>query len=400
MAASAGSDLKFVTRRLDTDVDLVHWAGSDGLLFARNGVGFAARGEAMRVPARKVLSTLQSFDVDDQVGLAGCGPIAVGALHFTDAMATDMVIPRVVIGRSEQGTRFITTVAGDPAPVLTAPSRWDGVPEQIRVASTLPSSHFTDAVDAVVARLRRDELTKVVLARTLDVSTDTAIVKVAVLDRLRASFSSCYLFSVDGLIGASPELLVSRTGDIVRSHPLAGTVPRTGDPTTDARLAAGLLSSEKDQWEHRVTIDMVHETLLPWCSYLDEEPEPSIVTVANVQHLGTMVEGRLSAPAADVLDLVDALHPTPAVGGLPRHDALAIIDELEGIDRGRYAGPVGWVDRNGDGAFAVALRCAQVDGTSARLYAGVGVVADSDPDAELAETRAKFQAVLSALVRP
>jgi isochorismate synthase EntC len=140
--------------------------------------------------------------------------------------------------------------------------------------------------------------------------------------------------------------------------------------------------------------------LLGFCSYLDEEPEPSIVTVANVQHLGTMVDGRLSSPPASVLELVAALHPTPAVGGMPREGALALIQQYEGIDRNHYAGPVGWVDRNGDGAFAVGLRCAQVTGRHARLYAGVGVVADSDPEAELAETRAKFQAVLSALVRP
>jgi isochorismate synthase EntC len=134
----------------------------------------------------------------------------------------------------------------------------------------------------------------------------------AVLRRLRATFGSSYLFSIDGLVGASPELLVSRSGDIVRSHPLAGTVARTGDPTVDQRLAAGLLASEKDQHEHRITIDAVHDRLLGFCSWLDEEPEPSIVTVANVQHLGTAVEGRLSSPPAHVLDLVRALHPTPA----------------------------------------------------------------------------------------
>ena len=222
----------------------------------------------------------------------------------------------------------------------------------------------------------------------------------AVLIRLRASFGSSHLYAVDGFIGASPELLVARHGDVVRAHPLAGTTPRTGDPTVDARLAAQLIASTKDQVEHRVTIEMVRDTLLPWCSYVDWEAEPSVVTVANVQHLGTHVEGRLSTPAPSVLDLVAALQPTPALGGYPRADALALIAELEPFDRGRYGGPVGWVDARGDGEWAVGIRCAQVRGHTARLLAGVGVVAASDPDAELAETQAKFQAMLSALVRP
>jgi isochorismate synthase len=391
--------MRAVTRRLDRDVDLVHWSGSDGVLFSRHGVGVAGRGIAARVPACDAPALLAQIDTDDAVGLAGCGPIAVGALGFDDALGTDMIVPAVVVGRADNGTRWITVI-DDAAVDLSYSSAWPHIPSSFSITSTHSPDHFTMAVTEVVKRLQDDELTKVVLARSLDVECEVDIVAAAVLDRLRTAFASCYLFHVEGFLGASPELLVSRFGDVVRSHPLAGTVARTGDPAIDARLAAGLLASEKDQWEHRVTIDMVHETLLPYCSYLDEEPEPSIVTVANVQHLGTMVEGRLSTPAASVLELVAALHPTPAVGGMPRDDALALIGQYEGIERDRYAGPVGWVDRHGDGAFAVGLRCAHLSGRRARLYAGVGVVADSDPDSELAETKAKFQAVLSALVRP
>jgi menaquinone-specific isochorismate synthase len=187
----------------------------------------------------------------------------------------------------------------------------------------------------------------------------------------------------------------------VRSHPLAGTAPRTGDPTTDARLAAGLIASVKDQVEHRVVIDVVHDTLLPWCSYLDWEAEPSIVAVANVQHLGTTVEGRLSEPAPNVLELVTALSPTPALGGHPRDAALRLIAEVEGLDRGRYGGAVGWVDADGNGTWAVAIRCAELspDRHQARLFAGGGIVAGSDPLNELSETQAKLQAMLSAIVR-
>jgi menaquinone-specific isochorismate synthase len=191
-------------------------------------------------------------------------------------------------------------------------------------------------------------------------------------------------------------------GEIVRSHPLAGTAPRTGDPTTDARLAAELIASMKNQVEHRVVIDVVHDALLPWCSYLDWEPEPSIVAVANVQHLGTLVEGRLSQPGPNVLELARALSPTPALGGHPRREALELIAAVEGLDRGRYGGAVGWVDAEGNGTWAVSIRCAEIsaDRCTARLFAGGGIVAESDPLAELAETQAKLQAMLGALVRP
>jgi menaquinone-specific isochorismate synthase len=181
---------------------------------------------------------------------------------------------------------------------------------------------------------------------------------------------------------------------------MAGTAPRSGDPATDAELAASLVSSTKDQREHRLTIDMVHDTLLPWCSYLDEEAEPSIVALANVQHLATSVEGQLSNPPASVIELMVALHPTPAVGGAPRAAALELIERHERIDRGRFGGPVGWVDAEGNGAWSVGIRSAQIEGNRARLLAGVGVLPDSDPVAELAETRAKLQALLGAIVRP
>jgi menaquinone-specific isochorismate synthase len=193
---------------------------------------------------------------------------------------------------------------------------------------------------------------------------------------------------------------VERQGDVVRAHPMAGTAPRSGDADTDARLASALLASSNTLAEHRHTIDMVHDTLLPWCSYLDEEAEPSIVAMANVQHLATRLEGQLSAPAASVLELVAALHPTPAVGGMPRDAALHLIEEFEDLDRGRYAGPVGWVDTAGNGTWAVGIRSAQLSGHTARLFAGVGVVADSDPETELAETRAKLQTMLGAVIRP
>jgi menaquinone-specific isochorismate synthase len=224
----------------------------------------------------------------------------------------------------------------------------------------------------------------------------------SVLLRLRTSFGSSYRFSIDGFVGASPELLVSIADGEVSSHPLAGTAARTGDPTTDAQLASSLLASSKNQIEHRIVIDAVHDTLLPWCSYLDWEPEASIVAVANVQHLGTHMSGMLSQPFLHILDAVYALSPTPALGGFPKDQALALISKIEGMERGKYGGAVGWFDARGNGTWAVAIRCAELseDRKSARLFAGGGIVADSEPLSELAETQAKLQAMLAAIIRP
>lgn len=400
------------TRRLDADVDLVDVAGDDGLLFVRDGVGLAARGEVARVEvtydegtgaaeaARQVLASIEQVG---EAGPPGTGPLAVGALPFRRDRTGHLVVPETVVSRAPDGTRWVTTIgAGDGADLVDVVERPDAVEELPARFEVFADQDPADWC-AAVARARDaldDEFRKVVLARSLTVRCDRPLSRAAVVRALRRTYPACTIFSIDGFVGASPELLVARAGDVVRSHPLAGTAPRSADPTRDAGLAAGLLASAKDRAEHRVTIDMVHDTLLPWCSYLDEEAEPSIVSMANVQHLGTMVQGRLSAPAASVLELVAALHPTPAVGGDPRDRALAVIDELEVAPRDRYAGPVGWVDAEGNGTFVVGIRSAQIDGDRARLWAGVGVVADSDPLAELAETRAKFQAVLSAVVCP
>jgi menaquinone-specific isochorismate synthase len=404
----SGATLVARTRRLDVDVDLTDVAGDDGLLFVRDGVGLATRGEVARVEvscadgagsAAAVADALAAIEIEGEPGPPGTGPLAVGALPFRRDTIGHLVVPEVIVSRAADGTRWITGIGPDDADAVLAPAAVERSPSRFDVSADQDPDEWCD----VVARARDaldDEFRKVVLARSLTVQCDRPLSRVAVVRALRRTYPACTLFSVDGFVGASPELLVARVGDVVRSHPLAGTAPRSADPTRDAGLAANLLASSKDRAEHRVTIDMVHDTLLPWCSYLDEEAEPSIVSMANVQHLGTMVEGRLSSPPPSVLELVAALHPTPAVGGDPRDEALAVIDQVEVTPRGRYAGPVGWVDGEGNGTFVVGIRSAQIKGDRATLWAGVGVVADSDPVAELAETRAKFQAVLSAVVRP
>jgi isochorismate synthase len=391
------------TRVIERDIDLLGFAGGDGLLFCRDGAGLAGRGVAQRVTRAEAPSVLASIVRDDDVGRPGTGPVAFGSLPFLPGADASLTVPAVVVGRVPDGTRWVTTIGPDgepPVPDLTPapPPRPAGGGFRLRPA--LAPDVWIDIVALAVGRIRAGDLGKVVLAREVVVDAEQPIDRHAVLTRLRASFGSSHLYSVDGFVGASPELLVSRHGHQVRSHPLAGTAPRTGDPATDARLAAGLLASAKDQAEHRVTIAMVHDTLLPWCSWLDWEAQPSIVTVANVQHLGSLVEGRLSSPPPNVLTLVEALQPTPALGGHPRAAALALIAEIERLDRGPYGGAVGWVDADGNGEWAVAIRGARIDGRRARLYAGNGIVADSDPALELAETQAKFQAMLSAIVRP
>ena len=391
------------TRRVDRDVDLLAAAGADGVLFERERIGLAGTGVALRCRPDEVVEALGSIAVDDEVRAPGSGPVAFGALPFRPDDPAELVVPAVIWGRAADGTRWQTTISSGERPPAAGADLADGLhPGRIAVAPARPAQEWCDLV-AQATRAMRDApeagLEKVVLARELQVEADVVLDRAAILARLRAAYPGCFLFHVDGFLGASPELLVARAGDVVRAQPMAGTAPRGGDPATDARLAAGLLASTTYRHEHQVTIDMVHDTLLPWCSYLDYEAEPSVVGVANVQHLATLVEGRLSQPAPSVIELVGALHPTPAVAGWPRHLALAWIAEHEGLDRGRYAGTVGWVDAAGNGSWAVSIRCAEVDGTRARLWAGNGIVADSDPPTELAETQAKFQAMLSAMVR-
>jgi menaquinone-specific isochorismate synthase len=395
---------------LDGDVDLLAAAGGEGALFERGRVGVAGRGEAVRMPVGDTDAVLGTIEVDDEVGLPGCGPVAFGALPF-DRSAWDtaeVVVPSAVWGRAEDGTRWITTIGppGAEAHSVTSAALDSGVggvggePSRFAVEPTLAPAAWCDLVATATKAIAGGGFEKVVLAREVLVTADAPISVAGVLGRLRLAYPGCFVAHVDGFVAASPELLVGRSGDVVRAHPMAGTAPRGGDPAADARLAAGLLSSPTYRHEHQITIDMVHDALLGWCSYVDYEAEPSVVAVANVQHLATLVEGRLSKPAPSVLELVDALHPTPAVCGRPREAAQAFITRNEGFDRRRYAGTYGWVDATGNGQWAVGVRCAEIDGPRAKVYAGNGIVADSDPTTELRETRAKLQALLDAIVRP
>ena len=400
--------MRAVTRPLadfvDGPVDLNDVAGGDGTLFVRNAIGVAGLGTAATVPVDEAAGFLGALDHDRTV--PGGGPVALGCVPFVPGSPAELVVPAVQVRKHTDGATTVTVV-GDIADHAVVDALTPRNPSPTTAASwSIEPAVDVDAYLAAVAAardaVRAGDLTKAVIARPIVVRSSEPIDVHAVLRRLRASFGSSYRYSINGFIGASPELLVEVDGPIVRSHPLAGTAPRTGDVDNDARIAAELIASTKNQIEHRVVIDVVHDTLLPWASYLDWEPEPTIVTVANVQHLGTRMEGMLSQPGPSVIELIRTLSPTPALGGHPRDAAIELIQQVEGFERGRYGGTVGWVDAEGNGTWAVAIRCAELadDRRSARLVAGGGIVADSDPLAELAETQAKFQAMLSAIIRP
>jgi menaquinone-specific isochorismate synthase len=419
------------TVALDDPPDLLAVAGDRGLLWRDEQGGLAAHGEAFRLdfPAgladigavRRVGEVLRAVESDDEVGLPGCGPVAMGALPFDRTAPGLLVVPRQIVGRdgdrgwmttlSRAGPAWSEGDASRPASALPHPRREsEGYrltvaatepPDEFTLTPSLPHGEWKALVAATVEHIVAEAFDKVVLARRVDITANRPFVISDVLSRLVALYPSCMVFSVDGFIGASPELLIHRQGDRLASHPLAGTVARSGDAHSDAALVAGLMASPKARGEHQVVVDVLRQTLAPVCAQLDVPATPSVLGLRNVSHLETRISGRLHpATPETALELVARVHPTPAVGGDPTDAALAYMQKVEGFDRGLYAGPVGWVDARGDGAWAIAIRCAEVQGARAQIFAGNGVVAGSDPADELAETQLKLQALLAALVRP
>jgi isochorismate synthase len=265
------------------------------------------------------------------------------------------------------------------------------------IRSVRPPRSFESAVEHATARIRDDGLEKVVLAREVVVEAAAAHDTGALYGALRELFPSCFCFCVGtpeaAFIGASPELLVRRSGAVAATAALAGSMRRSADPAVDDHLGEQLLHSAKDRNEHEIVARRIERTLRPHAVWVEAAREPELVGVANIQHLATPIHAQLAEPRS-ALELAGMLHPTPAVGGEPRDVATAAIEELEGMDRGWYAGPVGWMDTTEDGELCVALRTALVRDREAHLYAGGGIVAESDPAAELAETEVKLQALL------
>jgi len=384
--------------------------GDDALAWIRHGDGLVGWGEAARFepsgPGRfeQAAAWWRDFaanaEVDDEVELAGTGPVAFVSMAFADQPGySAIVVPEVVVGRRD-GVTWVTEISVDGrdnhAAVAMQPIR---TPSTVRYAEgELSVTGYRNAVAEAVRRLRAGELRKVVLAHDLIASTppeEGPIDARGLLLALAQGNPNCWIFSVDGLVGATPELLLARRGSEVHARVLAGTVwPRDGIDA-DA-LAASLLGSAKNQEEHRYAVESVAERIKPFCAHLDVPGEATILRLRNVLHLATDLQGSLTGNPS-LLELTGAVHPPAAVGGTPREAAVALITELEGMDRGRYAGPVGWIDASGDGEFGIALRCAQVSGNTARLFAGGGIMPDSDPDSEVLEANAKMIPMRDAL---
>ncbi|RDI30024.1 isochorismate synthase [Lentzea flaviverrucosa] len=372
------------------------------LAWVRDGSGLVGWGEAARLevsgPDRfeQADKWWQEFcahlDVDDELGVPGSGPVAFVSMAFADSPGDSvLIVPEVVVGR-RNGEQWVTTIgASDPAPYVEPLSR----PSSVRYANgQLPVTQYREAVREAVVRMRAGDLDKVVLAHDLVALTDKPLDQRFVLQGLARRYPECWAYAVDGLVGATPELLLRRTGSVVDSRVLAGTTwPHDG--ISDEELAAALMSSEKNLEEHDYAVRSLADTLRPFCATMSVEG-PSVLRLPNVSHLSSDVIGTLES-STSLLHLGEAVHPTAAVGGTPRLDATWLISQLEGMDRGRYAGPVGWIDGNGDGELGIALRCAQLSGSTARLFAGCGLVADSDPDIEVQEAHAKMRPMREAL---
>lgn len=378
--------------------------------------------------AARTWRTLASEAAADPVdGPAGSGPVAVGgfafaptggrAAHWHGFAPASLHVPEVSIARRDGEARLTVSVLvcpDDDAAELAARAAarveelrarplplLDPSPvESARVASAMPPEHYVGAVERAVERIRAGELEKVVLAREVLVHAGAPHDAAAVIGVLRDAFPSCFVFAVGrgekAFVAASPELLVRRQGLRASTLALAGTARRSADPAVDDHLGEQLLRSTKEREEQAIVIRRIERTLRPHAVWVASADEPVVVKMANVQHLATPIRAQLRAPVGAV-ELAGALHPTPAVGGEPFAVAAPLIPALEGFDRGWYAGPVGWTDAQEDGEFCVALRSALLHGREARCYAGVGVVADSDAQAELAETEAKLGALLPVL---
>jgi menaquinone-specific isochorismate synthase len=387
---TTGASLRAVTREIAPPDDVLGALGTDGVAWLHDGASFASSGVVARVRPDDAVGFLAAVEHDGDPALPGTGPIAVGALPFDPTVVGELVVPAYIVGRTADGRGWRTEIGGN----LRATPEPADPPAHYVVSAISTHDAWRTAVGRALAEIDAGHVTKVVLARAVDVEADQDFDVAAVLARLRNQQPGCFVYAAGGMVGASPELLIARHGSTVVSRPLAGTAVIGDQDVEDLRASA------KDGNEHRIVVQAIVEALAPWCVHLDAPDTPEVDTFADVAHLATPVYGTLRDPAPDALTLVRALHPTPAVGGTPTDAALEVITRLEADPRGAYAGPVGWIDARGDGEWAVALRGAAIDGRRARLHAGAGIVPGSDPEAEWTETQAKLEPMLRALVRP
>lgn len=403
----------------------------------RSGAAVAGLGAVMTLEARgpdrfatvsaRWRAAIADASCDPPAGPPGSGLIATGGFafapgggavpHWESFAAASLVVPAVSFARRGDDVRMTVAVLCAPddtvedvvgraerrlarlRPATLGLLDPDPV-GRVRVVSTMPPEHYEGAVARAVERIEAGAFEKVVLAREVQVHAPVAHDPGAVLGVLREAFPDCFVFAVgrgeSTFLAASPELLVRREGMRVGTLALAGSTRRSADPAVDDHLGEQLLRSAKDREEQAIVARRIERTLRPHVLWVTSSEDPVVVKMANIQHLATPIRAQLTAPRS-AIELAGLLHPTPAVGGEPWKDAQPMIPALEGLDRGWYAGPVGWTDSNEDGEFCVALRCALLTGTVARCYAGVGVVRDSDPASELAETETKLGALLPVL---
>ena len=362
-----------------------------GFVLERGGRGLATPGPPAAIvavsPGPDQVSRAAAL-AGEALAASGDGSVVVGALPFDGAPVA-----------------LLQVASGVVRTVNPSPRTPDGARgyELVNTAHEPDEAAYEDAVAEALRGIDAGTVEKVVLARTLVIEADLPLDPRVIATRLRDADPDCYVFaaalpgSAHALVGASPELLVRRRGDRVASDPLAGTAPRSADPARDRDLGAALLDSMKERREHRLVAEAVADSLSPFCATLEVDPQPALMATATLWHLHTAIRGRLRPGAPDALTLAAALHPTPAVCGTPPAAALSLIRELEPFDRRFYAGIVGWVDARGDGEWVISLRCAEIMGRTARLYAGAGIVAGSEPAAEDRETDVKFRAMLRAL---
>ena len=375
---------------------LVGWGRS--LEFRANGPGRFAEAQTWW------RSVVDHAVVRDDLCLPGTGPVAFGSFSYSaDSPAgAALLVPEVLVGR--RGSQWwLTTIGVDshlPGTLVLSAASPPASPQDVTFADgALSGAQWSAVVARAVGRINAGEMDKVVLARDLEVDARSAIDPRWLLERLAERYDNTWVFAVDGLVGATPEMLVKLEKGLVTSRVLAGTIRRTGDDEHDLALAASLARSSKDLEEHEYAVRSVAEALAPHCSSINVPESPFVLHLSNVMHLATDVAGVLTDHATS-LALAASLHPSAAVCGTPTPIADAAIRELEQMDRGRYAGPVGWMDAAGDGEWGIALRCGAIDSADPsrmRLFAGCGIVAGSDPDSELAESDAKFVPMRDAL---
>ena len=382
------------------DDSLTSWVrGGDGLVGFGTYKSFTVKGAQRFSMARQWWrEQVNALEIHNNVHGTGTGPILFTSFSFDPSEESTLIIPKVVIGQ-RNGRSWITWIGATPQPSLI---QRESTSKPLRISwSGSNGDVWQDRVARAVEKIRHEQLEKVVLARFITGTSDQNIDPNHLQRHLADEYPSTWVFSHSGLVGATPELLVRLNKSLVTSRVLAGTIRKTGDDERDLALAGSLARSSKDLEEHEYAVRSVADALQPFCSSTNVPESPFVLHLSNVMHLATDVTGVLAdtSQPADIFDLVSHLHPSAAVCGTPTETAQRTIDEIEGISRGRYAGPIGWVDARGDGELGIALRCGQIspDQKSIRLYAGCGIVAGSDPEREYAESQAKLLPMRTAL---